>query len=94
MHIIIATHGFVFAGDVTDDDQKCVHLSRPFIVRRWGTETGLGHLAMHGPTKDTILDPLPEGTAVADVIATLPCDSEIWSPENLAAWLVKQKLDD
>lgn len=34
-------------------------IPRACTVRNWGTTKGLGEIAAHGPTKDTILDAIP-----------------------------------
>jgi hypothetical protein len=54
--IVIWRHGWVFVGKLycQGDD---VHLTNASVIRRWGTERGLGQLAANGPTPDTKLDP-------------------------------------
>jgi hypothetical protein len=53
--ILIADRGWVYVGQpVLQKDQIIV--STAFNVRRWGTASGLGELALQGPTKETILD--------------------------------------
>lgn len=36
-------------------------LDNAAVVRRWGTTRGLGQLGLEGPTKETVLDPVPDG---------------------------------
>jgi hypothetical protein len=58
--ILIITNGFVFMGDVKDVEGG-VYVTDLQNIRRYGTERGIGQIAMSGPTKDTILDPFGEG---------------------------------
>jgi hypothetical protein len=53
--ILIADRGWVYVGrPVRDGDQIIV--SDAFNIRRWGTVTGLGQLALNGPSSETVLD--------------------------------------
>ena len=59
--IVIASHGFVFIGDVSDptkngESGKDILITNAACIRVWGTTKGLGELAISGPTKETILD--------------------------------------
>ena len=77
MKIIIAlTSGFVFIGeDVTHPAHTSsrVYLKDASCIRRWGTTQGLGQIALSGPTKDTVLDPVGDMSA--------PYSSEIFRIE-------------
>jgi hypothetical protein len=53
--IIVVDRGFVYVGDVEVSDHWCV-VTNACNVRRWGTDKGLGQLALCGPQKDTVLD--------------------------------------
>lgn len=53
--IVVLSHGFVYAGDVSLVGEELV-IGRPLNVRQWGTTKGLGQLAVEGPQKDTVLD--------------------------------------
>lgn len=55
--IIIAQRGWVFLGDMTQEDSE-VTLSNASCIRRWGTTKGLGQLAIDGPQPNTVLDPV------------------------------------
>lgn len=48
-------------------------------IRNWGTEKGLGEIALGGPTKATVLDPCGV-LHVADgkTLFTLECNTEAW----------------
>lgn len=72
--IVIAVNGWVFIGK-TVIKEKTVILTDASVIRRWGTERGIGQIAISGPTKDTILDPLPRTEIQkASVIAVLDCE--------------------
>ena len=53
--IVVLDRGFVYVGDVVIDDYWCV-ISDARNIRYWGTERGLGQLALEGPTPKTKLD--------------------------------------
>jgi hypothetical protein len=73
--IVIATNGFVFMGFMVPSTTERPGAPRNKLIeasciRRWGTEHGLGQIALTGPTKDTVLDPcgeieFPEGATIA-----------------------------
>jgi hypothetical protein len=53
--IVVADRGFVYIGDVEYTPEMCV-VRNARNIRIWGTNRGLGQLALSGPTKDTVLD--------------------------------------
>lgn len=53
--IVVLDRGFVYVGDVEIDDDYVV-IKNAHNVRLWGTENGLGQLALEGPTEKTKLD--------------------------------------
>ena len=53
--IVVVTQGWVFAGDVYQEPGG-VRIDNAVCVRSWGTEFGLGQLALQGPSDETILD--------------------------------------
>lgn len=57
-YIIVCTNGFVHVGTWTGekDDEGYHIVEDSSIIRRWGTEKGLGQLAIDGIQKDTVLD--------------------------------------
>lgn len=77
--IVVADRGWVFIGVATKNDDVGVELTKANVIRRWGTDTerpGLGWLALHGKTENTILEPtgmvfVPRNSIVAviDVVA-------------------------
>ena len=64
--IIVCDRGFVLAGIVSPGpDPLTIQVDRCCCVRRWGTERGLGQLALEGPTNQTVLDPEGDGVLVS-----------------------------
>ena len=55
MQIICCHRGFVFVGMVEDAETEVV-IRKASCVRRWGTTSGLGEIAIGGPTDKTVLD--------------------------------------
>ena len=53
--IAVIDRGFVYVGDLTHDGEWLV-ITNARNVRYWGTERGLGQLALEGPTDKTRLD--------------------------------------
>lgn len=54
--IVVLQRGWIVVGDVSKDGPM-LRITDASVIRRWGTQRGLGQLAQTGPTKDTILDP-------------------------------------
>jgi hypothetical protein len=78
LQIVIAQRGWVFVGDVTADGDN-VRIDNAKCVRRWGTKTGLGEIALNGPTPNTVLDDC--GTVrmhVLAIVASIDCKAEKW----------------
>ena len=83
--VIIADRGWIYVGKVSRDGDQIV-ITDCYNVRRWGTTSGLGELALLGPRAETQLDRY--GTVRLHVLASLgsvECDSTVWD-----AWLAKQ----
>jgi hypothetical protein len=81
--VVIAERGWVYVGRVSRDGDHIV-ITDCYNVRRWGTERGLGELALEGPRGETQLDYY--GTVRVHVLACsgVECDPKIWD-----AWLAK-----
>lgn len=74
--IVIADRGWVFVGEASRTGDT-LHLRNASVIRRWGTTSGLGQLALHGPQKDTVLDPcgyvtIPLSSVVAELDTMTP----------------------
>jgi hypothetical protein len=55
VQIIVADKGFVFVGNVQNDEDGIVTLTNAKNIRIWGTTKGLGEL-VNGPTSKTVFD--------------------------------------
>jgi hypothetical protein len=77
--IAVLDRGFVYVGDCVDDGEWCV-ISNAKNIRYWGTERGLGQLALEGPTEKTKLDAV--GTVRVShraVISLIDTEAGKWS---------------
>jgi hypothetical protein len=54
--ILVLNHGWVVVGDVTQEGTTVV-VNDASVIRRWGTVSGLGQLALEGKQANTVLDP-------------------------------------
>lgn len=74
VRIVILQRGWVAVGRFSQDGSDCV-LSNASIIRKWGTEKGLGQL-VSGPLANTTLDPC--GTLRFHELAIVACiDTEV-----------------
>lgn len=75
--IVILQRGWVVVGDLFKEGQK-YWINNGAVIRRWGTSTGLGELALKGPLKDTILDPVTDGMWFHEltIIGAMPCSGK------------------
>lgn len=56
--IVVITSGFVYMGDVSESsDLRYVRIDDASCIREWGTTSGLGEIALRGPTPRTVLEP-------------------------------------
>jgi hypothetical protein len=77
--IVVADRGFVWVGDCAMHGDT-LYVTNSFNVREWGTQKGLGELALEGPRKETVLDPVPAVTIpYRAVIALLPSHNGVWN---------------
>ena len=70
--IAVLTYGWVLVGVVEDDHEEALVFLRAAVLRRFGTDKGLGQLA-HGPTPQTQWDPIAMRVRVprASVVYTI-----------------------
>lgn len=79
-HILVIDSGWVLAGVLEEPEgADYVRASSCVVIRNWGTTNGLGQLAIHGPTEETVLDRctapiIPKGR----IIFMLPVESGPW----------------
>lgn len=76
--LVITVHdrGWAFIGFVTKLANGIVRLDSAFNLHKWGTDKGLGQLAVGGPREETILN--PAGTVYGQPILVMKCDIEQW----------------
>ena len=78
MQIICCHRGFVFVGMVEDAETEVV-IRQALCVRKWGTTSGLGEIAIGGPTDKTVLD--FAGTVRVhplSVVCRIDCEADKW----------------
>ena len=77
--IYVLNHWWVVVGQPTGGDETTLNLTDAAVIRRWGTEKGLGQLAATGPATKTILDPIGVlNLNRADIIMSMPCQTDNW----------------
>ncbi len=77
--IVIADRGFVWIGDTVRHGDS-VYMANAWNIRQWGTQKGLGELAMEGPKSETEIDPVPAVVIpMRAVIAFIPADNALWT---------------
>lgn len=78
IRIVVLDKGFVSVGVFSRAGEEVV-LENAAVIRRWGTERGLGQIAADGPTQRTILDRTPtERIPWHAVKKTIECNDEKW----------------
>lgn len=61
VRIVVLQRGWVVVGRYSQHGSDC-KITNGFVIRNWGTDKGLGQLAMEGPLTNTKLDPCPDIT--------------------------------
>jgi hypothetical protein len=73
--IVILPLGWVFCGYWQQHNGRVI-LTEAVCIRKWGTTAGIGELAIKGPTKDTILDPVGTVSFVTgSEVAAIDCQT-------------------
>lgn len=82
LYIFVMERGFVLVGVPSQkkDDFLFWELTKCAVVRNWGTDKGLGQLALEGPTSKTILDREPDYTEISKraTYRRIPCSAKGW----------------
>ena len=79
--IVVASSGWVFVGTPAAAPAPDAYaLDDAAVIRKWGTDRGIGQLALHGVTPETILDPV--GKLVINR-TNLICLLEVQAPEGI-----------
>ena len=77
--IAVLDRGFVYVGQIAHDGGWCV-ITDARNIRYWGTERGLGQLALEGPTDKTKLDKVGTVRAPARaVVSLIETEAALWS---------------
>lgn len=79
IRIVVLQRGWVVVGRYEHRGPTVV-VTDGFVVRRWGTDKGLGQLAVEGPRPETVLDRTPriEVHELA-VVCSIDCDPAKWA---------------
>jgi hypothetical protein len=76
--IVVLDKGFVYVGEVKIEGEW-LKMTDAKNIRYWGTENGLGQLALNGPTEKTKLDSLGSFMApLSKVIHVIDSGRELW----------------
>jgi uncharacterized protein (TIGR02996 family) len=82
MYILVCDNGFVLVGEVSPDpgDHLRAAVTKCAVVRRFGTDRGLGQLALEGPRPNTTLDPTGGDVSALRgwIKLAIPCDRAAW----------------
>ena len=77
--IVVLDRGFVYVGNVAVDDKWCI-VRNARNIRAWGTDKGLGQLALAGPTDKTRLDAVGSVRApLHSLIHLIDTEAAIWT---------------
>ena len=78
VRIVVLQRGWVVVGRYSEDGEKG-QLDGASVIRFWGTNRGLGQLAISGPLSGTKLDPCPTVRFhLLTVIMTIDCEAQKW----------------
>ena len=78
VRIVILQRGWVAVGRFVQDGSDCL-LEQASIIRKWGTEKGLGEL-LSGPLANTVLDKCGSlRFHELAIVATMDCEVSKWA---------------
>lgn len=79
--IVILQRGWVFIGRYVEDGDKC-WLDNAYVIRVWGTDKGLGQLALEGKQPNTKLDKAGRVEFhKLTVVASISAREDLWTQE-------------
>lgn len=79
--IVILQRGWIVIGRWSQTGDMCA-LDNAYVIRRWGTDKGVGQLALEGKLTDTKLDKAGRVEFhQLTVVATINCDEKLWDRE-------------
>ncbi len=78
--IIVLDRGWTLIGECWEQDNEIL-LRNGSVIRRWGTEKGLGELANLGIRENTKLDPFNHDVKInkSHIFFIIDCNQEKWS---------------
>jgi hypothetical protein len=79
--IFVLPSGWVIVGNPTRNTDGTITVTNCKNVHRWGTDKGLGQIAMNGPTKTSVLNPYGTVTfpnAAGGFIMEIACNPSKW----------------
>jgi hypothetical protein len=78
VQIVVLNRGWIVIGNVSEIGSKTT-IQNASVIRNWGTENGLGELAMSGQLPETKLDKCPDITVeTCNVVLVMNCDQSKW----------------
>ena len=78
--IAVVSAGWAFVGRLAVETNEYIRLDHAANIRQWGTTRGLGELALTGPLKATVLDPVGSTWIQrSHLLFILPCKSATWA---------------
>ena len=82
IQIVVLQRGHVMIGRFFRENSDCT-LTDAYVIRRWGTDEGLGQLAEFGKRTETVLDKCyrPVKFDILTTILMIECNGEIWEKE-------------
>lgn len=79
--IVILQRGWIMIGRWSQSGDMCA-LDNAYVIRSWGTSSGLGQLALEGKQSSTKLDKAGHvDFHVLTVVATMNCKEDLWDKE-------------
>lgn len=94
-NIYVLENSWCIVGKTIEDTETHAKLNDAWVIRRWGTDAGIGQLAIEGLRDETTLDPLPDGTIILkrNAIFISPCTHEQWQEDGYpTAWRVENAI--
>ncbi len=79
VQIVVLNRGWIVVGNVQEEASKTI-IQNASVIRNWGTENGLGELAMNGKFPETKLDKCPDITVeTCNVVLVMNCEQSKWA---------------
>ena len=92
MKIYVLENSWVILAEEVQEADHHYNVNHAYVVRRWGTNAGIGQLAREGIRENTILDAQP-ATRIPKSAITFIIDCEDFiTPEYITSKLVDSKI--